>query len=393
MTGSRTPNLGELRLVSGAGRREDDRVTFLHVVGSLSGAIRLAPVISALESQASINQVLVDVTDPDDGRRLEAVLADLGLPAPDHALGVTTTTGSKQTAETLVAFERLLDDLRPELVVLCGSVNTTLACALATTKRRIALAHLDAGLRSAGPLREDMNRQLADHMADTLLAPTIEAGAALCAEGIPDTRVHVTGSTAVAVLRRSIRAAAALERWRKFDVQQGQYVLVALTSRASLDDDAWRRGMKDAVTELAASAPVLLSLPPCALRKSSAQTDLDALAAAGVRLVPPLGYLDFLSLQAGAGAVVTDSGALQDEACALGVSCHTLGSSTDRPVTLTHGKNVLLGDDPRAIAAVRPTSWSPTPSAIPFWDGRAGERAADVLVSHYVLRNGIEALS
>jgi len=393
MTGPRTPNLGELRLVTGAGTRDDDRATFLHVVGSLSGAIRLAPVISALGSQTSVKQVVADVSDPKDGRRLESVLADLGLAPPDHELGVADSTGSEQTAQTLVSFERLLDDLLPELVVLCGSGSTTVACALATTKRGIALAHLDAGLRSTGRERRDINRQLTDHMADTLLAPTIEAGAALAAEGIPDTRIHVTGSTAVAVLRRTIRAANALARWRAFGVEQGEYVLVALTSRDTLDDAERLSAITGAVADLATSTPVLLSLPPRVLGEPSSRRVLDALEASGVQLVPALGYRDFLSLHSGAGALVTDSGALQDEACALGVSCHTLGSSTDRSITLTHGSNVMLGDDPRSLATVRPTSWSPTPSAIPFWDGRAGERAADVLVSHYVLRNDAEALS
>jgi len=184
-------------------------------------------------------------------------------------------------------------------------------------------------------------------------------------------------------LRQCEKRARALREWSAVGVEEGEYVLITLHRPQNVDEPHRLAAIVDALAGLAAHAPVVFPIHPRTRARLAGDGGLDRLAAAGVRCIEPVGYLAFLSLQAGAGAVVTDSGGVQEETSALGVSCFTFRPNTERPVTLTHGTNVLLGDDPADIADVRPSGFTPTPCAIPLWDGHAGERVADLLASRY----------
>jgi UDP-N-acetylglucosamine 2-epimerase (non-hydrolysing) len=232
---------------------------------------------------------------------------------------------------------------------------------------------------------EEVNRILLDTMADTLYAPTEQSAANLRGEGAGAGRVHLVGSTAVDSLRRAERRAVERATWERFGAERGAYVLVTLHRPANVDDDERLARIVEALAALADRVPVIFPLHPRTRQRLKPMGDAHRLLAAGVLCGPPLGYIDFLSLQAGAGAIVTDSGTIQEESSALGVSCYTLRSSTERAITLTHGTNALLGLDPRDLADVRVASAPPTPCAIPLWDGRAGERVADGLVANYAL--------
>jgi UDP-N-acetylglucosamine 2-epimerase (non-hydrolysing) len=204
--------------------------------------------------------------------------------------------------------------------------------------------------------------------------------------------VHVVGSTAIDTLRGAARTAAALEAWRRFGAQRGGYVLVTLHHPANVDHDERLARIVEALAALARRVPVIFPLHPRTRAHLQPMGDAHRLLEAGVVCVPPLRYLDFLSLQIGAGAVITDSGTVQEETAALGVTCYTLRAATEREITLTHGTNVLLGDDPRDIADVRPSACDPVPRAIPLWDARAAQRVARVLVANYALvREGATA--
>jgi UDP-N-acetylglucosamine 2-epimerase (non-hydrolysing) len=248
------------------------------------------------------------------------------------------------------------------------------------------VARLEAGLRESDwSVGEEINRTLLDTMADTLFAPTAQAARSLEAEAAAAGRVHLVGSTAVDSLRQAERTAAGRAAWRRFGAEQGRYVLVTLHRPANVDDDERLARIVEALAGLARRVPVIFPLHPRTRERLKPMGDAHRLLAAGVLCGPPLGYIDFLSLQSGAGAVVTDSGTVQEETSALGVRCYTLRASTERAITLTHGTNALLGDDPRDLADVRLASGPPTPSAIPLWDGRAATRVADALVANYAL--------
>jgi UDP-N-acetylglucosamine 2-epimerase (non-hydrolysing) len=364
----------------------EGRSTIVHVVGARPNFVKMAPVITALGRRDAFRQVVVHTGQHYDSRMSDDVLADLDFPDVDIFLGVGSGTHGAQTAKVLSAFESVLLDLGPDVVVVAGDVNSTLACALAASKLGIAIAHVEAGLRSLDwRMPEEINRVLTDRLADVLFTHSAEAGDNLESEGIDRGRVYYVGNTMIDSLRRCERRARALEAWTTVGMAERSYVLVTLHRPSNVDDPTRLSSIVDGLVGLAGHAPVVFPIHPRTRARLADDGGLGRLEAAGVACIEPVGYLEFLSLQAGAGAIVTDSGGVQEEASALGISCFTFRPNTERPVTLTHGTNILLGDDPAEIAEVRPAEHPPTPCAIPLWDGRAGERVADVLVANYAM--------
>ena len=364
----------------------DGRTTIVHVVGARPNFVKMAPVIAALERRGLFRQVVVHTGQHYDSRMSDDVLADLDFPEVDVFLGVGSGTHGVQTAKVLSEFERVLLDVEPDVVLVAGDVNSTLACALAASKLGIAIAHLEAGLRSFDwGMPEEVNRVLTDRLADVLLAHSPEAVENLEAEGISRGRVYNVGNTMIDSLRRCEKRARELQAWTAVGVAEREYVLVTLHRPSNVDDPVRLQEIVSGLVGLSSHAAVVFPIHPRTRARLAEDGGLSRLEAAGVACIEPVGYLEFLSLQAGAGAVVTDSGGVQEETSALGVSCYTFRPNTERPITLTHGTNMLLGDDPSEIAEVRVSTHEPTPSAIPLWDGHAAERVADALVANYAL--------
>ncbi len=360
--------------------------TLVHVVATRPDVVALAPVYSALQRRGAFRQTVLHTGQHTDAAMTSEMFADLGLPDPERRLDSACGSHGEQTARALCGAEEALTALQPAAILVAGGSNSALGCALAATKLCLPVARIDAGLREHDwSVPEEVNRVLLDTVADTLFAPTQQAVDNLRGEGVGAGRVHLVGSTAVDALRRGERRAAERMAWRRFGVGRGEYVLVTLHRPANVDDDERLARIVEALAALAAEVPVVFPLHPRTRSRLKPMGDAHRLLAAGVLCGPALGYLDFLSLESGAGAIVTDSGTVQEEASALGVRCYTLRSSTERTITLTHGTNALLGDDPRDLADVRPSGSAPTPCAIPLWDGRAGERIADALVANYAL--------
>jgi UDP-N-acetylglucosamine 2-epimerase (non-hydrolysing) len=229
---------------------------------------------------------------------------------------------------------------------------------------------------------------LTDRLADILFAHSPEATDNLKAEGICPGKVYNVGNTMIDSLRRAEKRARDLRAWETVGMREREYILVTLHRPSNVDDPARLQAIVGGLVGLAKHSPVVFPIHPRTRARLAEDGGLTALEEAGVACIEPVAYMEFLSLQSGAGAIVTDSGGVQEEASALGVSCFTFRPNTERPITLTHGTNVLLGDDPAEIAEVRPSPHPPTPCAIPLWDGHAGERVADVLVANYVLSAG-----
>jgi UDP-N-acetylglucosamine 2-epimerase (non-hydrolysing) len=364
----------------------------VHAVGARPNFVKMAPVVEALGRTGRFTQLIVHTGQHYDARMSDDVLADLAFPEPNYFLGVGSGQHGEQTAKVLAAFEEILLDVRPHAVVVAGDVNSTLACALAASKLGIDVIHLEAGLRSGDwTMPEEINRVLTDRLSDVLLTHSPEAHGNLESEGIDASRVHYVGNTMIDSLRRCEKRARARAAFADYGLEAHTYMLVTLHRPANVDDPARLGRIVSGLIELAAHCPVVFPVHPRTRTRLRASGDLDRLEGAGVHCIDPLGYLDFLSLEGTAGAILTDSGGVQEEASALGVSCFTFRPNTERPVTVSHGTNVLLGDDPSDIPFVRPSPWGPTPSAIPLWDGHAGERVAGVLVDRYSMAEVAEA--
>ena len=386
MTGT-SPNLV---LVPGSADGTDlsTSTTVLHVCGSRSTVTKLAPIVSALAARKAFRQVVVQTVQEHDRQVTEKVIADLAFPAPDSYISVHGHPHGLQTARVLAAFEEQLLEIRPDIVLVVGDTNATLACALAASKLGIAIARVDGGLRSFDwQAPEEINRVLTDRLADVLFTSSAEAADNLKGEGIGEGRVYHVGNPSIDSLRRLERRARVLKTWKALGLREREYVLATLHRPPNIDDPARLSAIAAALERLAAAAPVVFPVHPVT-RERLGDAQLAQLERAGVLCIGPASYLEFVSLQAAAGAIVTDSATVQEEASALGVSCFTVHASTERPLTITHGTNVLLGDEAAEIADVRPAAHEPTPSAIPLWDGKAAERVADALVANYALMPG-----
>ena len=367
--------------------------TIAFVVGTRPNFVKAAPVIEALDADERIRQLVVHTGQHYDAALSDEILHDLGFPTPDRFLGIGSGTHAEQTGKTLIEVERVLLEERPDLVVVSGDVNATLAGALAAAKLFIPLAHIESGLRSLDwTMPEEINRVLTDRLCEILFTHSPEAADNLALEGIDSARVRYVGNTMIDSLRRFEDAARAAEAWTRVGVEPAGYVLVTLHRPSNVDDPARLAAIVDALLELARNVAVVFPIHPRTRERLDVEGATARLASAGVRCLDPVGYLDFLSLELAAGAVLTDSGGIQEETSALGVACYTLRANTERPITLTEGTNTLLGDDPLAIASIRLSPPVPPPP-IHLWDGHAGRRAAAILAAAVAGERGSEHLS
>jgi UDP-N-acetylglucosamine 2-epimerase (non-hydrolysing) len=351
--------------------------TVAHVVGARPNFMKMAPVIAALDAYGEITQRIVHTGQHYDPSMSAEILTDLGFPVPDVFLGVGPGHHGAQTGRALEAIERVLLDWRPDLVCVGGDVNSTLAAALAAAKLQVPLAHVESGLRSFDwTMPEEINRVVTDRLSDLLFTHSPECAGNLAAEGIDPARVHFVGNTTIDSVRRFERLAETRSPWLAAGVPRGTYALVTLHRPSNVDDFEQLRAVVDALRQLAAAMPVLFPLHP----RTRSQLQRHGLAD------------DLLGFEIGAGAIVTDSGGVQEEASALGVPCYTLRRNTERPVTITHGTNTLLGDDAAAIADIRLEQAARRPAAIEGWDGHAGERAA-CLLAEVLAPERVEALA
>jgi UDP-N-acetylglucosamine 2-epimerase (non-hydrolysing) len=356
----------------------DRHITF--VVGARPNFMKAAPVHRALQ-EAGVEVTLIHTGQHYDADMSDVFLSQLGLPKPDVFLGVGSGTHGQQTAKALVGIEEVLIERRPDMVVVPGDVNSTLAGALAAVKLDIPIAHLEAGLRSYdNKMPEEHNRLLTDHLSSVLLVHSESALDNLAAEGIDLELAHFVGNTMIDSVFAHVDAARAEKPWEELGVQPGEYGLVTLHRPALVDDPGLLTATVEALKGLAETYPIVFPVHP-RTRQHLVELGLESgLPEARVLLSPPLGYLAFLGLQAEARFLLTDSGGVQEETSALGVRCFTLRNSTERPVTVDLGTNTVLGARPDRIAEIPSLLEQQQPvREIPLWDGAAGPRAAAVL--------------
>jgi UDP-N-acetylglucosamine 2-epimerase (non-hydrolysing) len=352
----------------------------LVAVGARPNFMKAASVVEAARG-VSLDCALVHTGQHYDDELSRVFFEELELPPADVNLGVGSGTHAAQTAQVMLAFERELLRIDPAIVVVVGDVNSTLACALVATKERYPVAHVEAGLRSFDQLMpEEINRRLCDHVSTFLFTTSRDADENLAAEGIPSERVSFVGNTMIDTLLRFEQIARDRKLAEDLGVAGRQFVALTVHRPETVDEPERLAQLIDAVIELAAHVPVVFPVHPRTRERLESFGLADRLRAEPELIVsPPLGYLDFVSLIADAGLVVTDSGGVQEETTVLGIPCLTVRERTERPVTVTEGTNVVVGLDARRMLdeAVAALGRARGPRRIPeLWDGKAGERIA-----------------
>jgi UDP-N-acetylglucosamine 2-epimerase (non-hydrolysing) len=362
--------------------RMGDRRKILSVVGTRPNFMKVAPIISALKRRGEeFEHVLVHTGQHYDASMSEIFFQELGVGEPEYRLDVGSGTHAGQTAAVMERLEPVLIAEQPDVVLVPGDVNSTLAASLVAVKLGLPVAHVEAGLRSFDrTMPEEINRVVTDAVSETLFTHSPEAQVHLLAEGRDERHIHYVGNTMIDTLvtmRARIDALDAPARHRLVD---GDYLVVTL-HRPALVDGPLLRVAATALRSLAAQTAVVFPVHP-RTRARLADEDPTLADTPGLTMIEPVGYLEFLALIARAAGVLTDSGGIQEETTFLGIPCLTLRENTERPITASMGTNLLLGLAPERIRDARELLAqvaARSHQVPPLWDGHAAERIVDVL--------------
>jgi len=352
-----------------------ESVNVFHIVGARPNFMKVAPVMRALKTRQHVVQTLVHTGQHYDANMSDVFFEQLDIPAPDVNLAVGSGTHAWQTAEIMTRFEPVLLERKPDLVLVYGDVNSTVATALVCAKLGVRVGHVEAGLRSFDrTMPEEINRLMTDQLADLLFTPSEDGDINLQREGIPAEKIFRVGNVMIDSLRKLLPAA----RDHNQNGLPERYALVTLHRPANVDDSTTLKRILQALLDVSREVAVVFPAHP-RTRKRIADFGLQA---SQLRLLDPLPYVEFLGMQSRATVVITDSGGIQEETTYLGIPCLTLRENTERPITVSMGTNVLVGRDPdklrfelsRILAGQAKKGTVP-----PLWDGHAGERIAAVI--------------
>lgn len=348
----------------------------LCVAGARPNFMKIKPVLDELERRGQ-KTTFVHTGQHYGTSMSEVFFQDLDLRSPDIELKVGSGTQAQQTSAIMVAFEEVASSIDPDIIIVVGDVTSTLACGLVAAKMPVLLAHIEAGLRSRDrSMPEEINRLVVDHLSDFLLAPSPDAVENLRSEGIPDEHICLAGNLMIDTLQANLSRVHGRDIVRKLGLSPGGYVVATLHRPKNVDDHETLARWVNELEAVAEDVPVIFPVHPRTLKGLG---DADR----KVRLLPPLGYLDFVALEMSAGVVVTDSGGVQEETTVLGVPCLTVRDTTERPITVEEGTNEVVGSEPTVLGpAIRATLERPPVARKPqLWDGKAAPRAVDFILN------------
>jgi len=352
----------------------------LHVVGARPNFMKAAPVLRALSAYPEIRQTLVHTGQHYDTAMSDVFFHQLEMPQPDFNLGVGSGTHAQQTAAIMAALEPALLESKPDLVVVYGDVNSTVAAALVCSKLGVRVAHVEAGLRSRDrSMPEEINRLVTDQLSDLLFTPSEDGNENLLREGIDPAKIHLVGNVMIDTLIRLLPKA---ELHLPFALD-GPYVLVTLHRPSNVDDLPWLRDLLVTLAGLGEQLAIIFPVHP-RTRQRLNELGFAASTNAHLHLLEPLPYLEFIALQRQAKLVITDSGGIQEETTFLGVPCLTVRENTERPITISRGTNQLIGRDLKRLRDTAERTLrnetQPKKISVPLWDGHAAERIARAVV-------------
>ena len=363
----------------------------INVVGARPNFMKMAPIIKAMNRHPDeIEHLLVHTGQHYDEKMSKSFFIDLGMPRPDIDLGVGSGSHAVQTAAVMVKFEQVCLKEKPDLVIVVGDVNSTMACTITAKKLGIRVAHVEAGLRSGDmEMPEELNRLCTDVLCDYLFTTDIGANDNLRAEGIADEKVIFVGNVMIDTLLHHKGMAEKLKTGVDMGLEAGNYAMLTLHRPSNVDDKDILNGIFEALATIGEQMPIVFPIHPRTRKMMEAfglSHYLEPRAdGKGILVTEPLGYLEFLNLNMNALMVLTDSGGLQEETTVLGVPCITLRHNTERPITIEQGTNVLIGNDKHKIlaAAHDVLEGHVVSGRIPEkWDGKTAERIVEWLIAN-----------
>ena len=360
----------------------------LNVVGARPNLMKIAPLVEEIQHYPDIHQTLLHTGQHYDDKMSQIFFDELGIPKPDIYLGVGSGSHAQQTARVMVEFEKVLQEKKPDVVVVVGDVNSTLACAITAAKLWVPVAHVEAGLRSFDrKMPEEINRIVTDALSDFLFTTSRDADENLLREGVSAEKIFFVGNVMIDTLHKHRERAGKLNTCAHFGLSPQQYGLLTLHRPSNVDKSTVLADIVTALLEIQMNLPLIFPVHPrTAKRLAKFGLDERLRAASNLYLDDPLGYLEFLDLMMHARLALTDSGGIQEETTILGVPCVTIRENTERPVTITHGTNTLIGNDPASIieAVKQILDGHNKAGRIPeLWDGHAAERIVSVLQRHF----------
>jgi UDP-N-acetylglucosamine 2-epimerase (non-hydrolysing) len=374
-------------------------VKIILVSGARPNYMKIAPIVWAIRrfnrrSAPPIQSLLIHTGQHYDPQLFDVFFRELDLPVPDYCLDVGSGSHTQQTARVMERIEPILQKERPDLVVVVGDVNSTVAAALTAAKLQIPLAHVEAGLRSFDrTMPEEINRMVTDALSDYLFVTEESGKKNLLREGIDAKKVFFVGNVMIDSLQQSRHLWECSTAHEKLGLRRGEYGVVTLHRPSNVDEGATLQALMKALAEVAQRLPIIFPVHPRTRKRLESlngslpglRFDCERVTGRGLYCLDPLGYLDFMSLVSGARIVLTDSGGIQEETTFLNIPCLTLRNNTERPVTVAQGTNRVIGTSPATIVKEAGRILKcppPTVAAPPLWDGQAAERIVAVLREH-----------
>lgn len=363
----------------------------LNIVGARPNFMKIAPLMREMRKHSDLTPLLVHTGQHYDVKMAGQFFEDLQIPLPDVSLDVGSGTHAAQTAEVMKRLEPIVDRERPDIVVVVGDVNSTMAAALTSVKLHVPVAHVEAGLRSGDrSMPEEINRIVTDAVSDYLFVTEESGKRNLLAEGVSEKKIFFVGNVMIDSLEASRRLWAHSAIVDRLQLKTTPYAVATLHRPSNVDDVKVLKGLIDTLLKISQRIPIIFPIHPRTKKALEAMGNWGhglyfgppPTPSQGVHCMDPIGYLDFMSLIANARLVLTDSGGIQEETTVLGIPCLTLRENTERPITVTHGTNRVIGADPaRILSEAMKALDSPRSLLVPppLWDGHASERIVQVL--------------
>jgi len=348
------------------------------VIGTRPNIVKMASLYNEMKSRNDINPIIVHTGQHYDKNMSGNFFHDLDIPEPDYNLEVASGTHTYQIGQILLKFAPVIDEISPDLVIVVGDVNSTLAASLVTAKCNIPLAHVEAGLRSGDrSMPEELNRIVVDQLADLLFVTEQSGVENLRKEGIPDGKIHFVGNVMIDTLKTHLKKAEESSVLRQYGLSKKHYALMTLHRPSNVDNPKTLKEIFEALNEISSREPILFPVHP----RTKHQMNKMEIKVSKIKIIAPLNYYDFLCAMNNAHVVITDSGGIQEETTILGVPCLTIRNNTERPVTLKCGTNILTGIHKENILRNYynlPKCNKVTP---PLWDGNAAKRIVDIILN------------
>lgn len=359
----------------------------LNIVGARPNFMKIAPIVREMKRRSGdFLPLIVHTGQHYDQAMSDSFFTDLGIPKPDYHLNVGSASHAVQTARIMMEFEPIVLAEKPDWVLVVGDVNSTIACALVCAKLGVKIAHVEAGLRSRDrSMPEEINRILTDSISDLLLTTSQDADVNLANEGVPDEKIEFVGNVMIDSVFFNLEKARTSKIRETLGVKENEYAVVTLHRPSNVDDQPTFSGLLEALVVVSKEIPIIFPVHPRTRANIEKFGFAELVAASNIKLVDPLGYLDFMQLYSCARLVLTDSGGLQEETTALAIPCLTLRENTERPITIEQGSNRLVGTDPEKIKTaafeILQNQAAVNEKRIPpLWDGKAAERICEALL-------------